>query len=61
MFNSGNYQEMKEGNYPNNILIPVKIDDIKRSELKQYTGYIDKVYQRTNAKKINDLFGEYDG
>lgn len=53
--------EMKDGAYPNNILIPVRIDDIKKSELKRYTDHIDKVYREVNSKQINDLFGNYEG
>lgn len=46
----------KDGDYPKDVLIPVKMEDIKKSSLPQYTQYIEEAYRKANVKGINDLF-----
>lgn len=49
-------EEVAEGFYPRDILIPVEMGDIKNSALSKYTGYIDEAYQRENSRIIGDIF-----
>lgn len=50
----------ENGDYPKDILIPVKMEDIKKSELPKYTQYIEEAYRKANSKAINDIFKEND-
>lgn len=50
----------ENGDYPKDILIPVKMEDIKKSELPKYTQYIEEAYRKANSRTINDIFKEND-
>ena len=45
-----------DGKYPSEVLIPVAYEDIKRSELGKYAEYIERAYQRANARIIGEIF-----
>ena len=60
IFNQWVDELTKNGDYPKDILIPVKMEDIKKSELPKYTQYIEEAYRKANSRIINDIFKEND-
>lgn len=46
----------KNGDYPSEVLIPVKAEDIIKSKRPEYTSYIEKKYREACSRDINDIF-----